>query len=68
MRAQPRHTPVGLQVGDEFITPFGAIEIADVDGDEYRIHDPETGELAWLEFDVLVEITSANCWNWEAER
>lgn len=64
-RAQPRSSPVDLRPGDEFKTPFGAIDILDVGEDEYLIHDPETGEETWLDFDVLVRISSANCYTYD---
>lgn len=63
-RRQPRRAPVGLRPGDEFATPFGPVEIAAADGDDYLVHDPRTGEETWLDVDDLVAIMSARCWTY----
>lgn len=66
--SQPKLAPVGLEVGDEYKTPFGNLEIIDIRGQwegdednrEWKIRDMETGEKLWVDWEYLMEVSLAN--------
>ena len=67
MKQQPKLAPVALEVGDEYKTPWGNLEIIDKRGDyeeednrEWHVKDIETGEELWVDWDFLMRVTKAN--------
>ena len=67
MKEQPRLAPVGLEIGDEYKTPWGDLKIEDIRGEyedednrEWYVRDMETGEELWVDWDFLMEISKAN--------
>ena len=67
MKEQPKLAPVGLEIGDEYKTPWRNLQIIDERGEygdednrEWYVRDMETGEELWVDWDFLMEISKAN--------
>jgi len=60
----PKKTPVGLEPGDKFETPFGYVKILNKDENQYQILDPETGEKVWLPHSTLIDVMQANIYDY----
>jgi hypothetical protein len=66
-----KKVPVGLEVGDEFETPWGTLEILDKRGEyngstdnrQWYVCDSKTDEKLWVDWDFFSEIMQANVYN-----